>query len=84
MEVCGNVDADAVITILYEGIDGVTAANQFIQITVTDGKPSDISVKTLAEVSWGSLPVNGAGLVSANGKPDGLLCFLRQGVAGLH
>lgn len=83
MEVCGNVDADAVITILYEGIDGITAANQFIQITVTDGKPSDISVKTLAEVSWGSLPVNGAGLVSANGKPDGGYFYASYGRVSL-
>lgn len=83
MEVCGNLDADAVITILYEGVNGLTAANQFIQITVTDGKPVDISVKTLADVSWGSLPVNAAGLVSANGKPDGGYIYASYGRVSL-
>ena len=69
IRVCGDIDADAAITVNYEGVDGITSAGQFLQITVKNGEVVKEEVHDLltnAGISWGSSPVNAAGIAPVN------------------
>ena len=70
IKVCGNIDADARITVSYEGVDGITSASQFVEFVVKGGKVVEAVVHDLsgAGISWGSSPVNSAGLVPSSAK----------------
>ena len=70
IKVCGNIDADARITVSYEGVDGITSASQFVEFVVKGGKVVEAVVHDLsgAGISWGSSPVYSAGLVPSSAK----------------
>lgn len=73
IRVCGNIDADATILVCYEGIAGVTSTGSFLQITVKGGQVTGTAVHDLyanAGISWGSAPVNSAGVVPTNAAGD--------------
>ncbi len=70
IKVCGDINKEARITVSYEGVDGITTASQFLELTVIAGEVKDAVVYDLAAsgVSWGSSPVNSAGLVPASAQ----------------
>lgn len=73
MEVSGDLDGDAMITVLYEGVSGVTASQQFISIKVSGGavvEAKDVDVAA-AGLLWGSVPTNASAMVPASGKDNG-------------
>lgn len=72
MEVSGNLDGDAMITVIYEGVSGITAAQQFISIKVSGGsvvEAKDINVAG-AGLQWGSVPVNAGAVAPASGSGE--------------
>lgn len=73
MEVSGNLDADAMITILFEGVPNVTSASKFISIEVIGGKVASVNEYDLAPagLSWGHAPVNAAALAPASSSAAG-------------
>lgn len=75
IKVCGDIDSNARITVSYEGVDGVTTASQFVEFTVEGGVVTKAQVNDISAtgLSWGSAPVNSAGLVpsSANDGVNG-------------
>lgn len=73
IRVCGNIDTDATIIINFEGISGVTATGQFLQITVQDGvvvKEEIHDLLTNSGLSWGAAPVYSAGVVPTTAAGD--------------
>lgn len=73
IKVCGDIDKDAAIVVCYEGVSGVTSSGSILQITVKAGQVVDAVVHDLlanSGVSWGSAPVNSAGVVPTNCAGD--------------
>jgi hypothetical protein len=73
IRVCGNIDADATITVNFEGVDGVTSSGQFLQLTVKDGvivKEEVHDLLTKSGLSWGSSPIDAAGVVPTSAAGD--------------
>ena len=70
IKVCGNIDADARITVSYEGVEGVTTASQFAEFIVVGGAVTEVNVHDLAPagISWGSYPQNAAAVVPSSSK----------------
>ncbi len=70
IKVCGDIDANARITVSYEGVSGVTEASQFLEITVVGGAVTGTNVYDLAGagLSWGAAPTNMAALVPASAE----------------
>ena len=68
MEVTGDLKGDAMITVLYEGIAGVTVAQQFISIKVSGGAVVEAKEVDLsgAGLMWGSVPTNAGAVVPAS------------------
>lgn len=73
VKVNGDLNGDAVITLPYAGVDGITTASQFLMITVKGGKVSETKVVDLAAtgLSWGSFSSNSAGFAPASPDPAG-------------
>ncbi|MGM9735019.1 MAG: DUF5018 domain-containing protein [Candidatus Cryptobacteroides sp.] len=72
MEVSGNLDGDAMITVIYEGVSGVTAAQKFISIKVSGGsvvEAKDVDVSG-AGIQWGAVPVNAGAVAPASGTGE--------------
>lgn len=87
IKVCGNIDADATIVVNYEGVDGITAAGQFLQITVKDGVVVKEEVHDLLSntgISWGSAPINSAGVVPTNAAGDNGWYYASYGINGMY
>ena len=73
IRVCGDIDKDATVIVNYEGVDGVTASGNFLQITVQNGKVVSEVVHDLltnSGLSWGSAPIYSAGVVPTNAAGD--------------
>ena len=72
MEVNGNLNSDAMITILFEGIAGITTSSSFISIQVKDGAVVSAQEYDLAGLglSWGHAPVNAGVVTPASGNGD--------------
>lgn len=70
IKVCGNIDAEARITVSYEGVEGITTASQFAEFIVVGGEVVDVQVHDLAPsgISWGSYPQNAAAVVPSSSK----------------
>ena len=70
IKVCGNINTSARITVSYEGIDNVTSSSQFVEFVVEGGSVVSAQVYDIAGtgLSWGSAPVNSAGLVPSSAK----------------
>ncbi len=73
IKVNGNIDDKALIVIPYEGVAGVTSANQFMVFEVVGGAITNVSVQAVGGgVYWGAAPVNSAGICAAsNDMVDG-------------
>ena len=73
MEISGNLDGDAMVTILFEGVPSVTSASHFISIEVKGGTVNSINEYDLsaAGLSWGQAPVNAAALTPASSTAAG-------------
>ena len=75
IKVSGSIDGNAVITVPYVGVAGVTTASQILRLTVSGGKVSAADVIDLApaKLSWDADPSNYAGFAPASSNPaDGL------------
>ena len=72
MEVSGNLNSDAMITILFEGIGGITSSSTFISIQVKDGAVVSAQEYDLSGLglSWGQAPVNAGVVTPASGSGD--------------
>ena len=73
IRVCGNIDTEATIIVNFEGISGVTATGQFLQLTVQDGvvvKEEVYDLLTNSGLSWGAAPIYSAGVVPTNAAGD--------------
>lgn len=68
IKVSGNIDGDAVITLVYFGVSGVTQSSQFLSLTVKGGAVTDAEVIDLAPAGflWGGDLSNSAGVVAAS------------------
>lgn len=68
VRVHGNLDADAVIILTYEGIAGVTATSKYTRIVVTAGQVAATETIDLSglSVGWGAAPTSAAKIVSAS------------------
>ncbi len=74
IKVSGNIDDKARITLVYEGVAGVTEAGQFLELTVVGGAVTNAEVHDIASsVTWGPAPGNNSGIVpvSAEAGVDG-------------
>ena len=75
IKVSGSIDSDAVITIPYIGVTGITTASKFLMLTVSGGAVTESKVVDLASagLSWGAVPSNYAGISPASSNPaDGI------------
>jgi hypothetical protein len=87
IRVTGNIDTDAAIVVNYEGVDGITSSGQFLQILVKNGAVVSETVHdvyTTAGVSWGSSPINAAGLVPTNAAGDNGWFYASYSVNGMQ
>lgn len=87
MRVCGDIDKDATITVNFEGIDGVTAAGQFLQLTVQNGVVVNETVHDLLSntgLSWGSAPIYSAGIVPTNSAGDNGWFYASYSLDGMY
>ena len=87
IRVCGNINTDATIIVNYEGVDDVTVAGQFLQITVQNGAVVKEEVHDLynnSGLSWGSSPIYAAGLVPTNAAGDNGWYYASYEINGMH
>lgn len=87
IRVCGNIDADATIIVNFEGVDGVTVSGQFLQITVQNGAVVKEEVHDLynnSGLSWGSSPINAAGIVPTNAAGDNGWFYAAYSIDGMY
>ena len=87
IRVTGNIDTDAAIVVNYEGVDNVTSSGQFLQILVKNGAVVSETVHdvyTAAGVSWGSSPINAAGLVPTNAAGDNGWFYASYSINGMQ
>lgn len=70
----GDINGDAVITMPYGGVAGITEASQFLIITVKGGAVVETQVVDLTgTLSWGAFSTNSAGFAPASSNPaDGV------------
>ena len=69
IKVCGNLDAEAVIVVPFDGLPSVSESGQFLNIKVVGGSVVSadiIDVLSSSGVSWGSAPTHTAGIVPLN------------------
>lgn len=73
LKVNGDLNGDAVITLPYGGVEGITTSSQFLLITVKGGKVSETKVVDLsgAGLSWGPFSTGSAGFAPASTDPAG-------------
>lgn len=73
LKVNGDLNSDAVITLPYGGVEGITTSSQFLLITVKGGKVSETKVVDLsgAGLSWGPFSTGSAGFAPASTDPAG-------------
>lgn len=75
IKVIGNIDEDALITLVHEGVAGVTTSSKFTVLVVSGGTVVAEQVFDLsaAGISWNTAPVNFAAVVPASINPaDGV------------
>ncbi|MBQ0077691.1 MAG: DUF5018 domain-containing protein [Bacteroidales bacterium] len=72
IKVLGDIDADAVITLTAEGVDGITLTAKAVVIKISAGAVSAVEVKDFASYGfgWGSAPINYGTIVPASLEPD--------------
>lgn len=70
----GDINGDAVITMPYGGVPGITEASQFLIITVKGGAVIETKVVDMTgTLSWGAFSTNSAGFAPASSNPaDGV------------
>lgn len=70
----GDINGDAVITMPYGGVAGITEASQFLIITVKGGAVVETQVVDMTgTLSWGAFSTNSAGFAPASSNPaDGV------------
>lgn len=70
----GDINGDAVITMPYGGVAGITEASQFLIITVKGGAVVETKVVDMTgTLSWGAFSTNSAGFAPASSNPaDGV------------
>lgn len=70
----GDINGDAVITMPYGGVPGITEASQFLIITVKGGAVIETKVVDMTNtLSWGAFSTNSAGFAPASSNPaDGV------------
>lgn len=76
IKVIGNIDDTALITLVHEGVAGVTTASKFTVLVVNGGAVVSEQVMDLsgAGLSWNTAPVNTAAIVPISTNPaDGCL-----------
>lgn len=76
IKVIGNIDGEALITLVHEGVAGVTTASKFTVLVVSGGAVVSEQVMDLsgAGLSWNTAPVNTAAIVPISTNPtDGCL-----------
>lgn len=69
IKVCGNIDADAVIVVPFDGITGTTSSGQFLNIIIKGGEVISaevIDVLSKCGISWGGAPDLNAGVVATS------------------
>lgn len=73
LKVNGDLNGDAVITLPYGGVEGITTSSQFLLITVKGGKVSETKVVDLSGtgLSWGPFSTGSAGFAPASTDPAG-------------
>lgn len=72
VKVHGNIDADAVITLTHEGIEGVTGTSRYTRVVITNGQivaTETIDLSGLG-IGWGAVPGHCAKVVSVSNKAD--------------
>lgn len=75
LKVAGDIDGNAVITLPYGGVAGITTSAQFLHITVSGGAVTEAKVIDLAPqgLSWGTFSSASAGFAPASSDPaDGV------------
>ncbi len=72
MKVSGDIDGNAVITLPYGGVSGVTESSQFLSLTVTGGSVTEAKVIDLAPagLSWSVFPASATGVAPASSSPS--------------
>lgn len=72
VKVHGNIDADAVITLTHEGMEGVSLASKYTRVIITEGQV--VATETIdlggLGIGWGVAPGHCAKVVSASNKVD--------------
>ncbi len=71
IKVCGDIDANARITLSYEGIQSVTTSGQFLEIVIEGGVVKSETVYDVyasAGLCWPDSPVGAAGLVPTSSE----------------
>lgn len=72
IKVCGNIDADAVIVVPYDGVNGAESGS-FLNIVIKEGavvSAEVIDAYAAAGVLWGLAPMSTAGVVSTSSAGD--------------